>query len=79
MATVTPVPRNVALKLCADLRAEGQRKWYTIAGGQCWGCIKFSKGDEARMCGGVVACNLVVARYARMGRQGDKGSPIPNT
>ncbi|PKO22729.1 MAG: hypothetical protein CVU38_07820 [Chloroflexi bacterium HGW-Chloroflexi-1] len=63
MSVKSSVPRDIALKLCADIRQEGRRKWFSVAAGQCWGCAKFSKGDPAKMCGGVVSCNLVLARY----------------
>lgn len=56
------VPHDVALQLCAEIQ---QRGWYTLARWQCWGCRKFSKGDPAKMCGQIVACNLVTARDAR--------------
>jgi hypothetical protein len=72
MPATTVVPKEVALKLCADIRAENRRRPLSIAAGQCWGCVKFSKGDKAKMCGGIVGCNLVVARYARESRQRDK-------
>jgi len=62
---VDVIPRELALKLCGEIRQENRHVWYTFAAGQCWGCMTFTKGDPAKMCGGVVGCNLVMARYAR--------------
>ena len=66
---VNAIPKDVALQLCAEIRQNYQRRWYTAARWQCWGCMRFSKGDPAKMC---VAsrpdhrgCNLVNARYGR--------------
>ena len=67
MKTHTPVdviPKELAWQLCAEIRQENRRKWCTFAAGQCWGCVTFTKGDPAKMCGGIVGCNLVRARYA---------------
>lgn len=65
MASV--VPRETALKLCEEIRAENRRKklrFLSFQALQCWGCETFSKGDPAKMCvaGG---CNLVDARYRK--------------
>jgi len=40
------IPKDVALQLCSEIRAEKKVKLFT----QCWGCVKFSKGDPAKMC-----------------------------
>mgnify|MGYP005846134755 CR=1 FL=1 len=50
------LPEDTALLLCSKIR----RKLFSTARWQCWGCITFSKGKRARMCGGVVSCNLVL-------------------
>jgi len=62
---VEVIPKELALKLCGEIRQENRRAWYTLTAGQCWGCMTFTKGDPAKMCGGVVGCNLVMACYAR--------------
>ena len=58
------IPRELALKLCDEIRAENQRKWFSIWRLQCWGCYKWAKGDAEKMClsseGG---CNLINNRY----------------
>ncbi len=64
-----PIPRDMALQLCAEIRGKYHGKWYTLAGMQCGGCVLFSKGDPAKMCFSSRAdfrgCNLVNARYDR--------------
>jgi len=40
------IPKDVALQLCSEIRNEKKVKLFT----QCWGCVKFSKGDPAKMC-----------------------------
>ncbi len=70
---VNPIPKDTALRLCAEIRQEYGGKWYTFAGMQCWGCMFFSKGDPAKMCVGsgpdYSGCNLVNARYKEKARQ----------
>lgn len=44
------IPRDVALRLCAEIREENRHKWYTAGGMMCKGCVTFSKGDPAKMC-----------------------------
>jgi len=41
-----PIPREVAARLCQEHRAENPPRLL----GQCWGCLKASKGDGTRMC-----------------------------
>lgn len=61
--------REVALRICAEIQQQYRGKWYTLAGMQCIGCLKASKGDVAKMCAGSRpdgrGCNLVNARFAR--------------
>lgn len=52
----------LAVRLCREVQQSQFIKVFT----QCWGCTTFSKGDPAKMCGGVVACNLVLARYNQL-------------
>ena len=65
MNTSKDIPREVALKLCDEIRGENKQKWFSLAKMQCWGCCKWSKGDLEKMClsseGG---CNLVNKRYS---------------
>lgn len=61
------VPQPLASQLCRQAQDNQIIKVFT----QCWGCVRFSKGDPAKMCGGIVACNLVLARYHKLKRKGD--------
>jgi len=38
--------REVALQLCEEIRKEKGVRLFS----QCWGCVKFSKNDPAKMC-----------------------------
>ena len=64
MTTGKDIPREIALKLCDEIRAENKQKWFSIGWLQCWGCYKFTGGDVDKMClsneGG---CPLVNKRY----------------
>ena len=66
---LTPIPKDTALQLCAEIREKSGGKWWTLAGMQCAGCLRFSKGDPAKMC--VMnrpdnrGCKLVNARFDR--------------
>ena len=57
------IPHEVALQLCAEIRREKEHKLFS----QCWGCVKFSKGEVAKMCVSsrpdYRGCNLVNERY----------------
>ena len=65
---VGAIRRDVALLICAALQQDNRGKWYAPAGLQCWGCLKFSKGDPAKMRlsrrEGYRGCRLVNKRYA---------------
>ncbi len=67
--SVNPIPSEIAWQLCEEIRIESTRKWYTLAGMQCRGCIAFSRGDRAKMCVSNRpdnrGCNLVSARFDR--------------
>lgn len=39
-----------ALQICAAIRQENKHKWFTPNGMMCRGCVKFSKGEPAKMC-----------------------------
>lgn len=56
------LPMDLAVRLCKEVQDHQPIKIFT----QCWGCVTFSKGDPARMCGEIVACNLVLARYRKL-------------
>jgi len=46
MTNKNSIPLDVALKLCQKFREEKKVKLFS----QCWGCVKFSKGDSKKMC-----------------------------
>ena len=64
MTTGKDIPREVALKLCNEIRAENKQKWFSLGRLQCWGCYKWAKGDAERMCrSSERGCNQVNNRY----------------
>ncbi len=69
ITSMDPIPSEIALQLCKDIRQQYQGKWWTLAGMQCPFCVYFSKGDLAKMCVSsrpdFRGCNLVTARYTR--------------
>ena len=69
------IPKDSALQLCAEILEKNRGKWYTLAGLQCWGCLKFSRGDPTKMCVSAkpdyTGCNLVNARYKQKFGTGD--------
>ncbi len=66
------IPRDTALQICAQLRRQYLGKWWTLAGMQCMGCTRATKGDVTKMCmsnaPGYRGCNLVNRRYDRSGK-----------
>ena len=66
------IQKDTALRLCTEIRAQYQGRWWTLAGMQCMGCAAASKGDPAKMCvsngPGYRGCNLVNARYDRQAK-----------
>lgn len=64
MTTGKDIPREIALKLCDEIRAENKRKWFSIWGLQCLGCYKFAKGDVEKLClSSEQGCPQVNRRY----------------
>jgi hypothetical protein len=63
------IPREVASRLCEQIRQEQQGRWYTLNGLWCWGCATFTGGDVARRCWASNAetrgCTQVNAGYDR--------------
>jgi len=57
------IPKEVAFQLCEEIRKEKGVRLFS----QCWGCVKFSKNDPAKMCfydpSDNRGCKLVNARY----------------
>ncbi len=44
------IPKDQALAICEEIRAENRRKWYTYQAWWCWGCTTFTKGDSDKRC-----------------------------
>lgn len=62
--TPKAIPREVAIKLCDEIRAENRQKRFSLGRLQCWGCCKHAKGDVSKMCiSSEQGCNLVNKRY----------------
>jgi len=61
-----PIPKDEAAKLCSEIRNEKGVRLFS----QCWGCLRFSKGDAAKMCFSSKpdnrGCGLVNKRYDSM-------------
>jgi len=67
--SIAPIPREVAVRLCAEVSSAKKGKMFT----QCWGCWKFSKGDPEKMCFNGPAnrgCQLVNQLYDRSSATG---------
>jgi len=58
-----PIPKDIAARLCIEVRAERPVRLLS----QCWGCLKASKGDQTKMCfhhpPDFRGCGLVNRRY----------------
>jgi hypothetical protein len=64
MSTGKEIPREVALKLCDEIRAENKGKWFSLGRLQCWGCYPFAKGNPEKLClSSKEGCNLINQRY----------------
>jgi len=71
MTTGKDIPREVAVKLCDEIRAENKRKWFSLGRLQCWGCYTWARGDMEKLClSSKEGCNLVNNQYKL--RQGYK-------
>jgi len=62
------ISKEVALRLCEEVRHENRRKWFSAARWQCWGCVTFTGGNPDKMClrtkEGYDGCALVNRRHA---------------
>ncbi|MFX1312005.1 MAG: hypothetical protein ACFFHD_05285 [Promethearchaeota archaeon] len=47
-----PIPEDVALHLCEEIREQNHKKKFNLARWQCWGCMKYSnkKNDIRHRC-----------------------------
>jgi hypothetical protein len=57
------IPEDAALQICTEIREKKKIKLFT----QCWGCVKFSKGNPEKMCFNSKpdnrGCGLINKRY----------------
>ena len=44
------IPRDIALKLCDEIRAGNKQRWFSIWKLQCFFCYKWAKGDKQKLC-----------------------------
>ena len=46
------IPEDIALQICELIRERNRKKKFSLAKGQCWGCMKYSnkKGDIKTRC-----------------------------
>ena len=47
-----PIPEDIALQICEEIREKNKKKKLSFAKVQCWGCMKYSKkkGDNKNRC-----------------------------
>ena len=47
-----PIPEEVALQICEEVRERNKKKKLSFAKAQCWGCMKYShkKNDIRHRC-----------------------------
>lgn len=48
--TNEPIPKGTAIELCKAIRKRNKGRRFSISAMQCWGCIRFTKGDITKMC-----------------------------
>ena len=41
-----PIPEDIALQICEDVREINSKKKLSFAKAQCWGCMKYSNKKE---------------------------------
>lgn len=66
----TPIPYEMAVRLCAEIREEAERRWYTPAARWCWICQESTGGDPAKrgflQKPGNRGCPLINARFSEL-------------
>lgn len=62
-----PIFQQAAIEICRQIQNRYSRKFFTAVYWQCWGCVKFSKGDIKKMCfannSDNRGCNLVNKQF----------------
>lgn len=68
--SVPEIPKEIALKLCAEIRGESKGRRYTWTAWQCWACEEFARGNPDNLYftsrQGCRGCPLVNERYSRL-------------
>jgi hypothetical protein len=66
-AGMNAIPREVALRLCEEIRAACRGRWHTFSCWQCWGCTTFTGANPDKRCfnnaPGNRGCQLVNRRH----------------
>lgn len=66
------IQRDVAQRLCAEVRAENRGRWWRHAAWRCWTCTVIGRGEPALLrCAAAPdnrGCRVVNARYEQVGR-----------
>ncbi|MBD3213047.1 MAG: hypothetical protein GF311_10605 [Candidatus Lokiarchaeota archaeon] len=45
-----PIPEEIAIRICQEIRERNQKKRISFSKMQCWGCMKFSDFDDRGSC-----------------------------
>jgi hypothetical protein len=71
--SIPPISKDLALKLCAEIREEAQGKRYSYAAWQCWACENFAHGNPDKLNFATSVdfrgCMLINERFARLSAQ----------
>ena len=65
----SPIPLEIVIQLCEDIRLATERNWNTATARWCWSCQQSSGGNPAKRGflrqEGNRGCILINSRYAR--------------
>lgn len=67
---LSPIPLDITLRLCEEIRRETENNWYTASARWCWSCQQSTNRDPSKRGflrqEGNRGCILINARYARL-------------
>ena len=67
---IVPIPQEVALALCKEIREENANIFWSVIAWQCWDCMKSATDDPSKMgfsrVPGNRGCRWVNWRYSQM-------------
>jgi len=46
----SPIPEEIAIQICKEIREKNENKRFSWSKWQCWGCMKFSDYDDRGSC-----------------------------